>query len=164
MCNIENTKNKNFQQTKISLFSGPKSKTKKYFHFCTNLNCSFGDGVQYPVLAKHLPENVAPGPAYYESMGHSIVANRIDNNIDDDEGIENIMLENGIAKSDSLTNVSAVSTKASTGALLANEGDDNLSVSSSQRNSRTSNNVNHNNSSSLNGTVMTDVSIPIPNV
>lgn len=109
------------------------------------------------MLAKHLPENI-PGPVYYESMGHSIITNRNGNHIDDDDGIENIMLENGIEKRNSITNVSAVSTKASTGALLSNEGDDNLSVSSSQRNSRTLNNISHNSNNGLNGTVMTDIS------
>ena len=150
------------QNCKNKRKKNPERNKKHSFISVQTLICSFGDGVQYPVLAKHLPENIAPGPVYYESKGHSIIPNRNGNHNDDDDGIENIMLENGITKRDSLTNVSAVSTKASTGALLSNEGDDNLSVSSSsQRNSRTLNNVSHNsNNSALNGTVMTNISIP----
>lgn len=96
--------------------------------------------MQYPVLANHLPDNILAvgGAACYESMGHSIALNKNSGNLhDDDETIDNIILSGGIKRSESITNVS---TKASTGALLANEGDDNLSLSST-RQSQTVNNI-----------------------
>lgn len=149
----------------------------------TLLIYSFGDGVQYPVLGAHLPENnhviggggvggnIGGTTAYYESMGHSVALNiekslnAIGDDDDDDNGIENIQLDNGLRKSDSISNVS---TKASTGALLANEGDDNLSVSSSTaRQTQTvinittsnsnKNNINDNNINRANGTIATDI-------
>lgn len=135
--------------------------------------------MQYPVLGAHLPENnhiiggggvggnVGGTTAYYESMGHSVALNiekSLGDDDDDDNGIENIQLENGLQKSDSISNVS---TKASTGALLANEGDDNLSLSSSTaRQSQTvinitsnsnKNNINDNNINRPNGTIATDI-------
>lgn len=132
------------------------------FIFVQTYDCSFGDGVLYPVLAKHLPENgIAPAAGCYESMGNSLALNKNEDANEDDDGVENIMLESGIKgikTSESITNISAVSTKASTGALLANEGEDNISVSSSLEQPRqTVNNVAHNNSS-LNGTTMTNIS------
>lgn len=101
--------------------------------------------MQYPVLANHLPDNInmIGGAACYESMGHSIALNKTNGAMpdDDEEAIESITLDGGIQKYESITNVS---TKASTGALLANEADDNLSLSSSTRQSPPVNNINHN--------------------
>ena len=113
----------------------------------------------YPVLAKHLPENgISPQAGCYESMGNSLALNKCDGANDDDDGVENIMLESGVKTGDSIWNISAVSTKASTGALLANEADDNLSVSSSLGQSRQTVNHGGHNNSSLNGTSMTNIS------
>lgn len=145
---------------------------------------SFGDGVQYPVLNIHLPENnhvIGSGgiggnagntTAYYESMGHSVALNiekdlnaiGDDDDDDDNDGIESVQLDNGLSKTKSISNVS---TKASTGALLANESDDNLSLASSTRQSQTVINItpnsnknnNNDNISCPNGTIVTDTQI-----
>lgn len=90
--------------------------------------------MQYPVHARHLPDNLhAVGTAAcYESMGHSIALNKNDGGHPtiDSEAIESIMLDEGVRRSESITNIS---TKASTGALLTDEGDDNLSLPSSSQ-------------------------------
>lgn len=71
---------------------------------------------------------VSAAAAGYESMGQSIALNKNNANaITIDDGVECVSLDDGLRTTESMTNVS---TKASTGALLADEGDENLSLPS----------------------------------